>query len=92
MRSVSPVPLVPVPIPDRIAALIGSCMPIHILQAEIDVEFAAREVRRFRPSLGALLDDEDRADRESALSRLAAANKILAAYNPLLILKPGGAR
>jgi hypothetical protein len=76
-----------VPIPDRIAALIGSCMPIHILQAEIDVECAAREVRNFRP----LSYSEDRADRESALSRLAAANKLLAAYNPLLILKPGRA-
>lgn len=80
--------LVPVPIPDRIAGLIGGCMPIHILQAEVDVELAAREVRSFRP----LSCSEDRADREHALSELHAANKLLAAYNPLLILKAGGPR
>lgn len=80
-------PLIPVPIPDGVAALIGSCMPIHVLQAEIDAECAAREVYRFRGPLGA----EDRADREHALSALAVANKVLAAYNPLLILKPGRA-
>ncbi|MFF3246614.1 hypothetical protein ACFYWY_23450 [Streptomyces sp. NPDC002870] len=81
-------PLIPVPIPDGVAALIGSCMPIHVLQAEIDAECAAREVYRFRDPLCA----EDRADREHALSALALANKVLAAYNPLLILKPGRAR
>jgi hypothetical protein len=80
-------PLIPVPIPDRVAALIGSCMPIHVLQAEIDAEFAAREVYQFRGPLCA----EDRTDREHALSALALANKVLAAYNPLLILKPGRA-
>ena len=78
-------PLIPVPIPDRVAALIGSCMPIDILQAEIDA--AAREVNRFR----APLCTEDRADREHALSTLAMANKILAAYNPRLIIKPSRA-
>jgi hypothetical protein len=80
-------PLIPVPIPDRVAALIGSCMPIDILQAEIDAECAVREVYRFRGPLCA----EDRADREHALSALAMANKILAAYNPRLIIKPGRA-
>lgn len=82
---------VPVPIPDPIAARIGACMPIRILQAEVDAESAAREIRRFRPSLGsALLDSEDQADRESALSELHRANKVLAAHNPRLILKAGG--
>lgn len=80
-------PLIPVPIPDGVAALIGSCMPTHILQAEIDAECAAREVYRFRSPMCAA----DRADREHALSALALANKVLAAYNPLLILKPGRA-
>ncbi|MFI9586247.1 hypothetical protein ACIHCQ_31405 [Streptomyces sp. NPDC052236] len=80
-------PLIPVPIPDRVAALIGSCMPIDILQAEIDAECAVREVYRFRGPLCA----EDRADREHALSTLAMANKILAAYHPRLIIKPGRA-
>jgi hypothetical protein len=87
----SAAPLVPVPIPDSVAALIGSCMPIHILQAEIDVECAAREVLSKRPRFGALLDDEDRADREHSMSRIRVANKLLAAYNPGLILKPGRA-
>ena len=80
--------LVPVPIPDPIAARIGACMPIRILQAEVDAESAAREIGRFRP----LASSEDRADRESALSELAVANKVLAAYNPRLILKAGGPR
>jgi hypothetical protein len=78
-------PLIPVPIPDGVAVLIGSCMPVHILQAEIDAECAAREVYRLRSPLST----EDRADREHALSALALANKVLAAYNPMLILTPG---
>lgn len=67
-------------------------MPIHILQAEIDAECAAREIGRFRPTSGALLDKEDQQDREAALSRLARANKTLAAWNPRLIVKAGGPR
>lgn len=78
-------PLIPVPIPDRVAALIGSCMPIHILQAEVDADSAAREANRFRGPLC----NEDRADREHALSVLAQANKVLAAYNPRLVIRPG---
>ncbi|MFG3497431.1 hypothetical protein [Streptomyces sp. NPDC047928] len=77
--------LVPVPIPDRVAALIGSCMPIGILQAEVDAECAAREVQRFRGPMCA----EDQADREHALAALARANKVLAAYNPGLVLRHG---
>ncbi|MFF3323785.1 hypothetical protein [Streptomyces sp. NPDC002889] len=80
-------PLIPVPIPDRVAVLIGSCMPAHVLQAEIEAECAAREVYRFRGPLCA----EDRADREHALSVLARANKVLAAYNPRLTVRPGRA-
>lgn len=78
-----------VPVPDRVAALIGSCMPLHILQAEIDVDAEAREFGRFRtPAGSAQFDSEDRVDREQAMSRIAAANKVLAAYNPRLILRP----
>ncbi|MEV8456070.1 hypothetical protein AB0467_15705 [Streptomyces sp. NPDC052095] len=77
--------LVPVPIPDRVVALIGSCIPQHILQAEFEAACAAREVRGFR---GPLLCDEDRADREQALSELARANKILAAHHPRLPVRP----
>lgn len=77
--------LVPVPIPDRIAALIGSRIPPHILEAEFEAECAAREVRRFRgPRLGV----EDQADREQALSELARANKVLAAHHPRLAVRP----
>jgi hypothetical protein len=82
-----------VPIPDHIAALVGSCMPLHVLQAEVDVDSEAREFARFRaPSGIAQFDSEDQADREAAMSRIRVANKVLAAYSPRLILKPGGAR
>ncbi|WP_394297662.1 hypothetical protein [Streptomyces griseus] len=80
----SPSPLVPVPIPDRVAALIGSCLPAHVLQAEIEADCAAREVYRFRGPLCA----EDRADREHALAALARANKILAKHHPSLPVRP----
>jgi len=80
--------LVPVPIPDRIAALIGACTPAHILQAEFDADSAAREVRRFR---GPRLGIEDQADREQALSELARANKVLAAHHPRLVVRAGSA-
>ncbi|MCX4790696.1 MULTISPECIES: hypothetical protein [unclassified Streptomyces] len=78
--------LVPVPIPDRVAALIGSCIPPYILETEFDAECAAREVRSFR---GPRLCAEDQADREQALSELARANKILAAHHPRLTVRPG---
>ncbi|MFE7133452.1 hypothetical protein ACFVIM_21605 [Streptomyces sp. NPDC057638] len=74
--------LVPVPIPDRVAAMIGSCMPHHVLRAEIEADCAMREL--YRPSLSS-----GRADREYALSVLARANKVLGAYNPRLIVRPG---
>lgn len=80
----SPSPLVPVPIPDRVAALIGSCLPAHVLQAEIEADCAAREVYRFRGPLCA----EDRADREHALAALARANKILAKHHQTLPVRP----
>ncbi|MGW4033891.1 hypothetical protein ACWEFL_32130 [Streptomyces sp. NPDC004838] len=80
-------PLIPVPIPDRVAALIGSCMPAHVLQAEIEADSAVREVNRFRGPLC----HEDRADREHALSVLARTNKVLAAYNPRLVILPNRA-
>lgn len=85
--TVTPSPLIPVPIPDRVAALIGSCMPVHVLEAEIEADGAAREVHRFRGPLC----HEDRADREHALSVLARANKVLAAHHPLLMIRPNRA-
>lgn len=73
--------------PDAVTDLIGGCMPASVLHAEIKAECTKREVLRFRAPLGtALLDNDDRADREYALADLARANKILAAYNPGLIV------
>jgi hypothetical protein len=72
--------LVPVPIPDLVEHMIGDCIPVTVLHAEM----AVREIRRFRP----LASDDDRADRERELSRLARANKVLATYNPGLIVTP----
>ncbi|WP_299534733.1 hypothetical protein [uncultured Streptomyces sp.] len=76
--------LVPVPIPDSVAALIGSCLPEHILRAEVDAACAEREILRFR---GPRLGIEDQADREQALSDLARANKVLAAHHPRLTVR-----
>ncbi|MGW0538533.1 hypothetical protein [Streptomyces sp. NPDC003032] len=81
-------PSTAVPVPDRIAQMIGAQMPIHVLQAEIDAEVEKAEALRFRP----LVSAEDHADREDALARLAWRNRILAAYNPGLIVKAGGQR
>lgn len=85
--------LVPVPIPDRVAVLIGSCMPAHVLQAEIEAECERREVLRFRaPLMSAVLHPDDQADHEAAFSRMARANKVLAAHDPRLVVRPAGAR
>jgi len=73
--------LVPVPIPDRVAVLIGGCTPIRIRQAEFDAFDAAVTVSRCRTAF-------TREARERALSELHAANKVLAAYNPGLIVAP----
>ncbi|MBP2581855.1 hypothetical protein J3A78_002333 [Streptomyces sp. PvR006] len=89
MNSVSPghPQLVPVPIPDSVAMLIGTSIPLPVLQAEIDAFGEVREIRRLRP-LGC---DEDRQDFETALGRLARANKVLAACSPKLVVTPGSA-
>lgn len=75
--------LVPVPVPDRIAQMIGATIPLHVLQAEIDADAAIREVLRYRP----LNCDEDRQDFEDALSRLARENKILGKHHPLMLVR-----
>jgi hypothetical protein len=75
-----------VPMPDSVAAMIGGKLPIHILQAEIDAETLAAEIRTLRP----LASADDRADREDRLADLARANKVLGAYNPGLLVKAGG--
>ena len=78
--------LVPVPISDRVAGQIGSCLPVHVLQAEDDAVSAAVDALRYRP----LASNEDRADREDALSRLHRANKVLAKHHPKLPVRPNG--
>ncbi|MER5461602.1 hypothetical protein ABT010_13130 [Streptomyces sp. NPDC002668] len=73
-----------VPIPDSVAGLIGACMPTAVLQAEVDAVDAAITVSRCRTPF-------TREARELALSELALNNKILAAYNPRLIVTSRGA-
>ncbi|MEU2236114.1 hypothetical protein [Streptomyces vietnamensis] len=73
--------LVPVPIPDRVAQLIGTTIPLPVLQAEMDATFEVADICRYRP----LASDEDRADREAALARLARLNKTLAKHHPKLV-------
>lgn len=80
--SLSPVPLVPVPIPDSVAVLIGRQMPKPVLEAEIAAESAAYCIRLCR-------GPQYREAREAALAELHRQNKLLAAYNPGLIVKAG---
>ncbi|MFE9738881.1 hypothetical protein [Streptomyces sp. NPDC006477] len=75
-----------VPVPGRVVELVMDAIPESIRQEIYDAEDAKREVLSFRP----LAADEDRADREDALGRLARANKTLAAYNPRFMVR--GAR
>lgn len=70
-----------IPMPDRVAARSGCMLPLHVLQAVADAREAVADVRRYRAPMFA-------EDREDALARLAAANKVLAAYNPGLIETP----
>ncbi|MFF4746846.1 hypothetical protein [Streptomyces sp. NPDC001268] len=85
--------IIPVPIPDAVAVVIGACIPKHVLRAEVDAEFAAVDASRYHAPVGSgLLRHEDQQDREQQLAELAWANKVLAAHNPGLIVKAGGPR
>lgn len=75
-----------VPIPDAVAALIGATIPLRVLQAEMDATFEVADILRYRP----LASDEDRADREDALARLAGLNKTLAKHHPRFAVRPNG--
>ena len=77
--------LVPVPVPNRIAQMIGITIPSAVIEAEFAAGVELREIGRLRP----LASVEDWADREAELGRLAAANKVLAAYHPRFIVTPG---
>lgn len=77
--------LVPVPIPDSVAVLIGSQMPKPVIEAEVAAENAAYNIRLCRAP-------QYTEAREHCLSDLARANKLLAAYNPRLMVRPAGGR
>jgi hypothetical protein len=77
-------PLPKIPMSDHVAARTGCQLPIRVLQAVEEARLASEDVRRFRAPLY-------REDREDALARVAAANKVLAACNPGLIVRIGDA-
>ncbi|UQT61373.1 hypothetical protein M4V62_04680 [Streptomyces durmitorensis] len=72
-----------VPMPDRVAVLVGRQIPEHVLLAETAAMDAIDE-------LPLCLGPEARDVLAFNLRSLAAANKILAAYNPGLIVRIGG--
>jgi hypothetical protein len=76
--------VVPVPVPDAVALLIGSQVPVAVLHAEMTAVEAATCVTVCR-------GEQYREAREYNLGRLAAANKTLAAHDPRLVIRPGGA-
>ncbi|MEU8525310.1 hypothetical protein AB0C77_06855 [Streptomyces sp. NPDC048629] len=73
--------LVPVPVPDAVAVLIGSQIPERVLRAEVEATNQAFNVGLCRSSRFAEA-------REYALGDLARANKVLAAYDPRLVVTP----
>lgn len=75
-----------VPVPNRVAELVLDAIPESACESAMDAENALREIGRLRP----LTSDEDRADREGALSQLAKANKTLAAHHPQFVVSPWG--
>jgi len=73
-----------VPVPDAVAVQIGSQLPPHVLEAE---RKAATAAYSFGLARGARYEES----RQWLLSEIAAANKVLAAYDPRLIVRNGGA-
>ncbi|MET9517490.1 hypothetical protein [Streptomyces sp. NPDC002994] len=71
-------------VPDGVAVLTARCMPPEVMEAEEAAFDAAVTVSRCRTPL-------TREARERALAEVARQNKILAAYNPGLIITAGGA-
>jgi hypothetical protein len=76
---------VPSIIPDRVAHVIHQNLPKRIREAVKATADAERSFYLCRTPLTAKA-------REYAISDIAAANKLLAAYNPGLIVTAGGAR
>ncbi|TXS21421.1 hypothetical protein EAO71_27360 [Streptomyces sp. ms191] len=73
-----------VPVPDRVADLIGQQIPERVLQAEVEAVNQAYNISLCRSPRYAEA-------REYALGDLARANKILAAFDPRFIVRAGGA-
>jgi hypothetical protein len=73
-----------IPMSDHVAARTGRQLPLRVLRAVEEARLAVKDVRRYRAPLY-------REDREDALARVAAANKVLAACNPGLIVRIGDA-
>lgn len=73
-----------IPMSDHVAARTGCQLPLRVLQAVADAREAAEKVHRARSPLY-------REDREDALAGVHAANKVLAAFNPGLIVRIGDA-
>ncbi|MDI9887313.1 hypothetical protein QMZ92_23815 [Streptomyces sp. HNM0645] len=74
-----------VPMPGGVAGLIGSQIPAHVQDAEDEAVFAMLSIEQRRQPMA----PEQLAE---ALATVARANKVLAAYNPGLIVKAGGPR
>lgn len=72
-----------VPVPDAVAVLIASAIPLRVLAAEQAAESAARQIAACRSPLSAT--------REQALSAVAHAHKIIAAFDPRLMATGGAA-
>ncbi|MGW0312082.1 hypothetical protein [Streptomyces flavidovirens] len=75
----------PIPVPDRVADLIASQFPPQI-------KVAVRESVKAATAFGWCRTEFTREAREYAISDMARQNKILAAYNPGLIVTGGGSR
>jgi hypothetical protein len=73
-----------VPRPAAVDSLIGKQIPTRVMDAQDEAVFAALQVTNRRGPLPA-------AELEAARVTVAAANKILAAYNPGLIVRIGDA-
>lgn len=70
-----------VPIPDRVAVLIGSQIPERVFRVEVEAMNQAYNISLCHKP-------EYTEAREWALANLAAANKVLGAYNPQLLVTP----
>lgn len=74
-----------IPVPDRVLTLIGRQLPDRILLAEKAATSAAHLAGLCRTA-------EARGAREYELADLARANKVLAAFDPRLVVTAGGTR